>query len=140
MIAQTTGEPTAMIKTFFVNIESEEVADDGVDQNCDGGEDCYEDLDEDGYGTNITTYSVDLTCLSPGLVPASMAIDGSGLALDCDDFDAAVNPGATEVCGSVDHDCDQIIGDLDADADPASKTNFFEDSDGDGFGNGLVSR
>jgi hypothetical protein len=57
--------------------------------------------------------------------------DGDGYALgnDCDDDDAAVHPGATEVCNGVDDDCD---GGVDIGAtDPST---WYPDADGDGFG------
>lgn len=64
-----------------------------------------EDGDGDGYGTAAST-----GC-PPGQPP------------DCDDADAAVHPGADEVCGDgVDQDCDGV--------DPACAC---ADADGDGF-------
>jgi Putative metal-binding motif len=36
---------------------------------------------------------------------------------DCDDADAAVNPGATEVCGGLDDDCDGLDNDCDGSTD-----------------------
>jgi len=48
---------------------------------------------------------------------------------DCDDDDAAVYPGADEVCDGVDNDCD---GDVDEDA--LDEVTWYEDGDGDGYG------
>ena len=39
---------------------------------------------------------------------------------DCDDSDPDVNPDATEVCDSIDNDCDDLIDDLSAALDAVS--------------------
>lgn len=59
----------------------------------------------------------------------SVDMDGDGYttAEDCDDTDAAVNPGASEECDGVDNDCD---GEID---DGVTQT-YYNDLDGDGFG------
>lgn len=59
--------------------------------------------------------------------------DGSLSAVDCNDFDAAVHPGATEVCdGLVDEDCDGLVDD--ADPGVTGTSAAWLDADGDGFG------
>lgn len=85
---------------------------DGLDNNCNGKVDandisgvppgepaCFYDFgssqssgcdyDADSYGTNDTTIS----CY------------GAGTGDDCNDFNASVNPGAAEVCNSIDDNC-----------------------------------
>ncbi len=59
--------------------------------------------------------------------------DGDGVdgATDCNDGNAAVYPGAEELCDALDNDCDDAI-----DEDPADAVPVFEDLDGDGFGVG----
>ncbi|MCB9762474.1 MAG: hypothetical protein H6739_21935 [Alphaproteobacteria bacterium] len=59
--------------------------------------------------------------------------DGDGYAAceECDDGDRAVNPSATEVCDDVDNNCD---GEIDAGAVDAD--TWYQDVDGDGFGDG----
>ena len=53
---------------------------------------------------------------------------------DCNDGDAAINPGAYERCDGVDNDCDGNIDEGDAlDADV-----YYADNDGDGFGDGYA--
>ena len=81
----------------------------------------YADADADGYGLSTTTTTA---CAAPS---GYAAADG-----DCDDTDAAVSPGATELCNSIDDDCD---GAVDAD-DPsaAGVTVYYPDVDGDGYG------
>ena len=82
-----------------VNPDAEEVAD-SVDNDCDGVADEYLDLlDGDGDGW-------------------------SGAAGDCDDANADVSPGASEVLGdAVDNDCDGL----------ADETAQQDDADGDGY-------
>lgn len=95
-----------------------EIPDDGVDQDCNGFDaiTCFADVDQDGYGTDVVTTVIapDGTCDTPHGESYNMN--------DCDDANAAVNPGATEVCNGMDDDCD---GTSDAE---------FGDSDADGWG------
>lgn len=58
--------------------------------------------------------------------------DGFDSASDCDDGNAAVNPGATELCGGVDEDCDGLIDDEDPDVEGSEEA--YLDGDGDGRG------
>ena len=95
----------------------------GVDDDCDGTADdgvatytWYRDADSDGYGTSGTTSS---SCAAPtGYVST---------ATDCLDSSAAVYPGATETCNSVDDDCDGT-------ADDGLGATYYRDADSDGYG------
>jgi hypothetical protein len=51
-------------------------------------------------------------------------------ATDCDDTETDINPGAAEVCDSIDNDCD---GQADED-DATDMSEWYPDLDGDGFG------
>ena len=53
--------------------------------------------------------------------------DGHPADEDCDDTDEDVHPGAFELCNGVDDDCD---GSVDEDV----ALTFYEDADGDGYG------
>jgi hypothetical protein len=82
----------------------------------------YADADGDGYGVATSTLSY---CTQPyGYVANST---------DCDDAVASVNPGATEICNSIDDDCDTSI-----DEGIASNT-YYNDADGDGYGAGTAT-
>ena len=54
--------------------------------------------------------------------------DGYAKVDDCNDNDSSVNPNAPEICDDVDNNCDGQI-------DEGLKTTFYEDADGDGYGN-----
>ncbi|MEL6347013.1 MAG: MopE-related protein, partial [Myxococcota bacterium] len=84
---------------------ADEIVGDGVDQDCDGGEICYLDADNDGYRPDetATTTSTDVDCTDAGEASLSAA------ATDCDDADATISPDADEVIGDeVDQDCDGL--------------------------------
>ncbi len=105
-----------------VNAGAVEVCD-GVDNDCDGSVDedvlqeFYADVDGDGFGD---VDSVQEGCTQPpGTVPN---------ANDCDDTDAAVFPGAVEVCNGIDDNCSGVI-------DDGLGGSWYADADGDGFGN-----
>ena len=102
---------------------------DNIDNNCDGSTDgsdsvdagsWYTDSDVDGYGDNTATAVVSCTSIS-----GSVANDS-----DCNDTDSTINPSATEVCDSVDNDCD---GTADG-GDAADASPWYVDADGDGYG------
>jgi hypothetical protein len=106
----------------------------GDDDDCDGQIDLEDDDvvdairghvdgDGDGYGTGPLVEVCDATGTAPD-------------AGDCDDGDAAVHPGATELCNRDDDDCDGLT---DAD-DPgvADATTAYADDDGDGYGEGAL--
>jgi hypothetical protein len=55
--------------------------------------------------------------------------DGYVIEVDCNDVDANIHPNAPELCDGADQDCDQII-----DEEGTDGATFYEDDDGDGFG------
>ncbi|MFZ4749966.1 MAG: MopE-related protein, partial [Phycisphaerales bacterium] len=75
-----------------------------VDDDCDGSTDegvtttYYADGDGDGYGRASATQQA---CAAPSGYVAS--------GTDCNDSNAAVNPGATDLCDGVDNNCDGAI-------------------------------
>ncbi len=96
----------------------------GVDDNCNGLTDeglatgnYYKDLDGDGYGAG----AVVVACSGVGYV----TLNG-----DCNDANAAIHPGAAEVCDGVDNDCN---GQTD---DGLATSTYFPDADKDGYGTG----
>ncbi len=78
-------------------------------------------------------------CAAPETLGQAVDLDHDGVFQleDCNDTDADVLPGATEVCDGRDNDCDGAIDDDDAEVvDPVE---WFTDHDGDGFGVESVS-
>ncbi len=96
------------------------------DDDCDGLDDedpvdaptWYPDADEDEYGDGTQG---EAACNAP----EGWIADDS----DCDDGDAAVHPGADELCNDRDDDCDDEV-----DEDPVDETTWYLDSDGDDYG------
>ncbi len=95
---------------------------DGVDNECDGAVDegvkktYYPDNDGDAYGS-IT--SPTQACSAP--------TGYSSQTGDCNDQNATIYPGATELCDGKDNDCDSSV-------DENAATVFYRDNDGDSFG------
>jgi hypothetical protein len=100
---------------------------DGADNNCDDVVDegvttvYYADVDADGYGDALST-------MDACELPDGYASD----ATDCDDAEAATNPGAAEVCDGADNDCDGVT-------DEGVMTTYYLDADGDGHGTEVAS-
>ena len=111
-----------------VNPGAAEVCD-GLDNDCDTMPDDGVQLvffhDEDGDTFGDPTLAVNRCEASEGLVADNT---------DCDDAQAAVNPGAQEVCDSLDNDCDSLIDDDDDSLFPNEGVLSYADTDGDGYG------
>lgn len=81
----------------------------------------YADADGDGFGNAAVTVQA---CS----VPTGYVIDNT----DCNDSNANIHPGATEVCNGIDDDCD-------GQTDEGVTITFYQDLDGDGYGNAAVT-
>jgi hypothetical protein len=108
-----------------------EAAVSGLDNDCDGFVSCFVDADDDGFGGTTTTAHplTDPLCEDPSLALGDPIADDDD---DCDDAEPAVNPGADEVCNTIDDDCDSLVDD--ADDDYTGEQTWYTDGDGDGFG------
>ena len=99
-----------------------EIAGDGIDQDCNGSDlavskTWYQDYDGDGYGNPNKSKST-------SFIIYGYVSDNT----DCDDNDASVHPGATEIAGDgIDQDCNG--------SDLAVSKTWYQDYDGDGYGN-----
>jgi len=94
---------------------------DGLDNDCDGQVDegfpqQYADNDGDGFGD----LSQPMPCDTPGVANAD----------DCDDNNAAIFPGAAEICDGIDNNCD---GSVDEGGGCADEICDGIDNDGDGL-------
>ncbi len=111
----------------------------GYDDDCDGLSDdddssldsssllsWFVDGDGDGYGDPTVVL---LSCAAP-----SGAVESAG---DCDDTDGSVNPGAAEICDTIDNDCDGAVDDDDGDLTDGD--TWWWDGDLDGYGDSAVS-
>jgi hypothetical protein len=97
---------------------------DGIDNDCNGETDdnagilYFTDADGDNYGDDVSAI---FSCTP---IPGALTVGG-----DCDDGDANINPGAADPCDAIDQDC----------SGGPVLTTWFQDNDGDGFGNPAVS-
>ncbi|MGC6514582.1 MAG: MopE-related protein [Myxococcota bacterium] len=94
-----------------------EVVGDEIDQNCDGFEICYVDIDNDGFGGMASG-----TATIPWPSAGCASFGHSTNTQDCDDSVGSTNPAAAEIPGDgVDSNCD-------------NQETCYVDQDGDGFG------
>ncbi len=77
----------------------------------------YRDMDADGYGDPTMPAT---GCIMP---PGYIAMSG-----DCNDGDASIHPGATEVCNGADDNCNMMTD------EGLAQSTFYKDNDADGFG------
>ena len=82
---------------------------------------CIRDRDGDGFGNGAVTQ---LACTAPN---GFVAIAG-----DCNDSNPNINPSSNELCDNVDNNCNNSID------EGLSLTQYYEDNDGDGFGNSTI--
>ena len=113
--AAVTGDCDDMLASVYPR--AAEQAADGVDQDCDGVDACYQDRDGDNYGSSFIVAGSSLSCDTG---------TGAANATDCDDTLASINPGAAErAADGVDQDCDGVDA-------------CYHDRDGDNYGSSFI--
>jgi len=105
-----------------------ETCNDAIDNNCNGLTDC----------ADTAACSSDPACVSPPVCTDAdqdtYAIEGAACGLiDCNDANAAINPGAIEVCDSIDNNCNGQIDECSAGHACSNSGLCLTDSDGDGI-------
>jgi hypothetical protein len=88
---------------------------------CDNKITYYQDDDGDSYGNASVSQQA---CTKP----QGYVTDNT----DCNDNNAVINPGASEICDGIDNNCNGQI-------DEGVKTSWYRDADGDGYGNPSAS-
>ena len=95
-----------------------------LDENCNGTADegvqleFYADSDTDSFGSPTNT-----------ILACSLPVGYVTNATDCDDSDSYIQPGAVELCNSIDDNCNNQV-------DENILFNiYYEDADGDSYGN-----
>ena len=93
----------------------------------------YADADSDTYTVATATRYCDIVV---GYVASVSA------PIDCNDNDAAINPGATEICdaANVDENCNGLADNADSGAADLGKSNFYADIDNDTYTLASASR
>ncbi|MCB9676476.1 MAG: hypothetical protein H6737_15240 [Alphaproteobacteria bacterium] len=98
---------------------------DGIDNDCNGVVDqgfvsspYWPDVDDDGFGDAGVNPIISCTPL-PGHVTSGT---------DCDDDDASIRPFATEICDTIDQDCNGVAD------DGLPTSTWYVDADQDGYG------
>ena len=110
----TIGTLTAGVQ-YYILLEAESTASSTQTFIIIGPAIWYVDADGDGYGTG----PAQSFCGNPGIGYAT-------LGGDCNDGNAAINPGATEVCDGIDNDCDSQTD------EGLTFLTYYPDLDGDG--------
>jgi len=130
-----------------VNPGATEVCDaSNVDENCNN---LADDADSTVSAASKSNFYADLDADNFTLAAAVRACDepvrhraAPSALIDCNDNNAAINPGASEICDptNTDEDCDSLADDADFSTLPASKSNFYADIDNDTYTLATVSR
>ncbi|WP_282136886.1 MopE-related protein [Seonamhaeicola maritimus] len=95
-----------------------EIAGNGIDEDCNGLYGWYQDNDGDGHGSTTIVETANST----------VGTNQSALNDDCNDSDAAIYPGNTEVCDGKDNDCANGAD------DGLTFTTYYIDGDNDSYG------
>jgi len=129
------GTWTAAMKAEYFIAQCGSQDEDGDDYapyegDCNDGDDtvypgaqetCGDGIDQDCDGTDAVCGDNDGDGYSPEMG-------------DCDDNDIERHPGAEELCNGIDDNCDEIVDNVSPDGH-----TWYEDSDGDGYGNPATS-
>lgn len=125
-------------KQATVHPDATEYVGTGIDEDCDGQELCYWDLDEDGYPSEqIPEPSEKWDCSADGLAPSNLKNYEmpllESIACDEDSNGADRNPLKPETCNGVDDNCDGYPDNIPPDS-------WYLDGDADGYGIGNATQ